>query len=158
MAELKAKRKLQEMLQKWNQKFTAEQVIGIFANNEKYSYERQKHLLGKVFKPYVVDFDKQQALFEANVEKNKKNALDSFIIFMNGATFASQKPQIATKPTRVSDSKLSVKTDFESPALSSTRLDNPDVVVSEVNIKIQLRCRSLKTNFPPSRSKRSWHK
>lgn len=138
MAELKAKRKLQDMLQKWNQKFTAEQVIGIFANNEKYTYDKQKQLLVKLFKPYVVDFDKHQAAFEANVEKNKKNALDAFVIFMNSASFVSQKPQIATKPTRVSDSKLSVKTDFESPALSSTRLDNPDVVVSEVNIRIQL--------------------
>lgn len=125
------------MLLKWNQKFTAEQVIGIYANNEKYTYEKQKHFLGKLFKAQVVDFDKHQALFEANVEKNKKNALDAFVIFMNSVTFASQKPQIAAKPTRVSESKLSTKSEFESPALSSTRLDTPDVVVSEVNFVIQ---------------------
>lgn len=158
MAEAKAKKKLQDMLLKWNQKFTAEQVIGIYANNEKYTYEKQKNFLAKLFKPYVADFDKQQALFEANVEKNKKNSLDSFIIFMNSATFASQKPQIATKPTRISDSKLSAKSEFESPALSSTRLGTPDVVVSEVNNKIQLLVYLVSIIFLPFRLKKSLHK
>lgn len=154
MAEAKAKRKLQDMLAKWNQKFTAEQVIGIFAS-EKYSFEKQKSLLVKLFKPYVADYDKHHALFEANVERNKKTALEAFIIFLNSVMIAPQKPQIATKPARVSDSKLSVKSDFESPALSSTRLETPDVVVSEVTKVVQFMLSLKQTNFLPFRSKKS---
>lgn len=149
--EAKAKRKLQDLLLKNNltQKFTAEQVLGIFGS-EKYTFEKQKKFLGNLYKPYVLDFDKHSALFEVNVEKNKKSPLESFIIFVNSVTMAPQKPQIATKPTRVSDSKLSTRSEFESPALSSTRLDTPEVVVSEVTKVLRSAnrsCRWIKSLF-----------
>lgn len=137
MAEAKAKRKLQEVSQKWNQRITSDQVFGIYKNSEKYTIERQSSLLKQMFKPYVADFDRHQSQFEADVKKHKKTSFEAFIIFLNNIIVpqtAIQKPQIAVKPA-TSDSKSSTKTEFESPVLCSTRVESnfkSDVVVSEV--------------------------
>lgn len=137
MAEAKAKRKLQEVSQKWNQRITSDQVFGIYKNSEKYTIERQSSLLKQMFKPYVADFDRHHSQFEADVRKNKKTSFEAFIIFLNNIIVpqsAIQKPQIAVKPA-TSDSKSNTKTEFESPVLCSTRVESnfkPDVVVSEV--------------------------
>lgn len=120
---------------KWNQKITPEQVFGIYKNSEKYTFDRQMSLLKQMFKPFVNDFDKHSSQFEMDVKKNKKTSLEAFVTFLNNISIAppSQKPQIPLKPS-TSDSKIS-KSDFESPALSSTRVEpnyKADVVVSEV--------------------------
>ena len=138
MAEAKAKRKLQEVSLRWNPKITSDQIFGIYKNSEKYSFERHFSLLKQMFMPFVSDFDKHQAQFEADVKKNKKTSLEAFITFLNNASIipASQKPLIPAKPS-TTDSKTSSKPDFESPALCSTRVETnykPDVVVSEVRL------------------------
>lgn len=141
MAEVKAKKKLQEVSQRWNNRITTEQVLAIFKSTDKYTFERQTSLLKQLFKNFVSDFDKQMSQFEVDVKKNKKTVYDAFLNFLNNMSLSPVKPQIAVKPTSGSDSKLltaSTKTDFESPALSSTRVDNiykPDVVVSEVKLE-----------------------
>lgn len=88
-----------------------------------------------MFKPFVSDFEKHQAQFEVDVKKNKKKSMEAFVTFLHNMSVVplSQKPQISAKPTN--DSKASAKSDFESPALCSTRVETsykPDVVVSEV--------------------------
>src|SRR5690349_24529701 len=101
MAEAKAKKKLQEVSQRWNQKITTEQVLGIYRNSEKYTLDRQLSLLKQMFKNSVVEFDKHSSQFESDVKKNKKTTHEAFINFLNNITIIplSQKPQIATKPT-----------------------------------------------------------
>lgn len=136
MAEAKAKRKLLELSQKWNQKISVDQVFAIYKNSEKYTFERQVNLLIQMIKPYCSDFDKHLAQFEADVKKNKKTPYEALIVFLNNATIRSTsvKPQIPVKPI-VDSSKMSSRSDFESPVLSSTRVEGsakPDVVVSEV--------------------------
>lgn len=137
MAEAKAKKKLQEVTSKWNQKFTSDQILGLFRNSEKYTFEHQTSILKQMFKPYVNDFDKHYNQFEADVKKNKKSSYDAFLTFLNNISIATAtvKPQIQPKPQI--DSKISTKS-FESPVLSSTRVENnykPEVVVSEVSKK-----------------------
>lgn len=137
MAEAKAKRKLQEVSSKWTQKITSDQVFGIYKNTEKYTIERQLSLLKQLFKMHVVDFDRHHSQFEADVKKNKKTSYEAFINFLNNVSLPQPsllKPQIAVKPA-TSDSKASIKSEFESPVLCSTRVESnfkPDVVVSEV--------------------------
>lgn len=137
MAEVKAKKKLLEVSQRWTNRVSCDQVLAIYKNDSKYTFERQQNLLKQLFKAFILDFDKLAAQFEVDVKKNKKSVSDAFIIFLSNM---SLKPIIAQKPTSASDSKLlstTAKTDFESPALSSTRVDNnykPDVVVSEVKL------------------------
>lgn len=139
MAEITAKKRLQEVSQRWNQKISIDQVLGIYKNSEKYTLERQMSLLKQMFKNYVQEFSKHEAQFEADVKKNKKTTYEAFISFLNNILVvpASQKPQIAAKP-RTSSTALSSKADdFESPALSSTRVDNnnvpSEIIVSEVS-------------------------
>lgn len=152
MAEAKAKRKLQEIAQKWNQKITTEQVFGIYKNSEKYTIERQLSLLKQLFKPHIIDFDKHQSQFEADIKKNKKTSNEAFIIFLNNIVIPQVgllKPQIAVKPA-TSDSKSSIKSDFESPVLCSTRVESnykPDVVVSEVKQKLSDRFDKIQKIF-----------
>lgn len=134
MSEEKAKKRLLAVSQRWNLKITIEQVLGIYKNSEKYTLERQLSLLKQLFKNFVSEFDKHQAQFETDVKKNKKTAYEAFIYFLNTVSIlpATQKPQIAAKPTNPSSSK----SEFESPVLSSTRLDNngkSDIIVSEVS-------------------------
>jgi hypothetical protein len=144
MTEVKAKKKLQEVSQRWNQRITTDQILGIYKNSDKYTFERQTAILRQMFKSFILDFDKLAAQFEVDVKKNKKTAYDAFINFLCNLTLSPAKPQIAVKPTSASDSKLlttTTKSDFESPALSSTRVDHsykPDVVVSEVRFIIIL--------------------
>jgi NAD-dependent SIR2 family protein deacetylase len=140
MAELKAKRKLQEVSLRWSKSYTPDTIIGTFKNNEKYTHERLLSILKSLFKPHIADFDKHHAQFEADIKKNKKTTYEAFIIFLTNATVlpAVQKPQIADKPQTLKiNPSLSVRSDFESPTLSSTRVDNgsnkAEVVVSEVN-------------------------
>ena len=139
MAEVKAKKKLQESLQRWNPKVSSDQVILIFKNSEKYTLDRQQKILVQLFSANVAEFQKLSSQFEVDVKKNKKTPYEAFLAFVLNMTAnpVNLKPQIATKPNSSSDSKLltSTKSDFESPALSSTRLDanfKPDVIVSEV--------------------------
>lgn len=136
-ADAKAKRKVQELSQKWSQKISTDQVFGIYRNSEKYTVERQMSLLKQMFRPYSTDFEKNYLQFEEDVRKNNKTPIDAFVIFVNNITIVSgsQKPQIPVKPS--TDSKISTKSEFESPALCSTRVDtnsNETVVISEVNI------------------------
>lgn len=144
MEEIKAKKRLSEVSQRWNQKISTDQVLGIYKNSEKYTVERQMSLLKQMFKNFVLEFDKHQAQFETDVKKNKKTSYEAFVNFLNNITLipASQKPQIATKPSTStinnSTEKLSSKSDFESPALSSTRVDNngkAEIIVSEASVR-----------------------
>lgn len=151
MAEAKARKKCQEVSEKWNSKLTVDQIFGCFKNTEKYTLERQTSLLRQMFKPYIMEFDKHQAQFEADVKRNKKTPIEAFVNFLNNGTIVSkpQKPQISIKPQASisSESRLSSKSDYDSPALSSTRVDSNyknDVVVSEVNIKVPVRFQFLK--------------
>lgn len=133
MAEAKAKRKLQELSQRWYQKnITVDQILGIYKNSDKYTVERQSSLLKQMFKPHISDFDKHLVQWEADVKKNKRTPYDAFIVFVNNMTMTT-KPQIPQKPSL--DTKSSSKSEFESPVLSSTRVESsykPEVVVSEV--------------------------
>lgn len=142
MAEAKAKKKLQESLQRWSPKVSTDQVILIFKNSEKYTLDRQQKILVQLFSANITEFSKLSAQFEVDVKKNKKSPYEAFLAFVLNMTAnpVNLKPQIATKPNSASDSKLlsSTKSDFESPALSSTRLDanfKPEVVVSEVKVE-----------------------
>lgn len=137
MAEAKAKRKLQELSQKWNQKISVDQVFAVYKNSEKYTFERQVNLLKQMMKPYCSDFDKHCQQFEVDVRKNKKTSHEAFIVFLNNATIGmpSVKPQIPLKP--IVDSKMSLKSSIESPVLCSTRVESTlksEVVVSEVSL------------------------
>lgn len=134
-SEARAKRKLQEVSQRWSQKITIDQVLGIYRNSEKYTLERQMSLMKQMFRPHTSDFDRHYLQFEEDVKKNNKTTIDAFISFVNNVNLisGSQKPQIPTKPS--TDSKASSKSDFESPALCSTRVEphsNANVVFSEV--------------------------
>lgn len=142
MAEISAKKRLQEVSQLWNPKITLEKVLGIYKNSEKYTLERQLSFLTQLFQKSVKEFDKHQAQFETDVKKNKKTPYEAFIIFLNNIAIiaAPQKPQIAAKPKTSSPAefKVSIKSEeFESPALSgalcSTRVENNnEIIVSEV--------------------------
>lgn len=137
VAEAKARKKMQDVLLRWDKRFSVDQVFSIFRNTEKYTNEKKIGLLKQLFSPHSIDFEKHLAQFETNVLKNKKSAYDSFIIFLNSIqlTPLPQKPQIPVKSA--SESKMSSKSDFiESPTLSSTRVDHvqkTDIVVSEVS-------------------------
>lgn len=143
MAEAKAKKKFQEVSLRWGNNVSIDQVFSIFKNSEKYTLERQQKLLQQLFKSHAVDFAKIAAQFENDVKKNKKTPYEAFIIFMVNMSLMPQqisKPQIAVKPTSASDSKLSIslKSDSESPALSSSRIVSSykqEVDVSEVNLE-----------------------
>lgn len=137
MAEAKARKKLQDVSQRWNQRISLDQVFSIFKNTEKYTNERKISLLKQMFMSHSIDFEKHLTQFETNVLKYKRSAFDSFIIFLNciQLTPLPQKPQLPVKSA--SESKMSSKSDFiESPTLSSTRVDHAqktDIVVSEVS-------------------------
>lgn len=140
MAEIRAKRKLEEIATKMGNKISAEQLFHIFKNNHsKYSHDKLIEFLRNYIKIHILDGDKLITQYETNVKKHSKTSHEAFIILMNNATVIQQasKPPIAVKPTMPTlDAKLSIKSDFESPALSSTRLENvptPEIVVSEVN-------------------------
>jgi hypothetical protein len=100
----------------------------------------------QIFAKHVVDYPKHSAQFEMDVKKNKKTVFAAFCDFLNNAPLQAQeqKPKIATKPKTASDSRLMVtsKSDFESPALSSTRVEGNvvvPVVVSEVSFASEFR-------------------
>lgn len=136
MAEVRAKRKLEEIAAKMGNKISADQLFYIFKNNQnKYSHDKLVEFLRNYVKIHILDGDKLILQYETNVKKHSKTSHEAFIIMMNNAVILqnSSKPPIAVKPTL--DAKLSIKSDFESPALSSTRLENnptPEIVVSEV--------------------------
>lgn len=172
MAEMKAKRKLQEVSLKWKTQISTDNVMGIFKNTEKYTYERQCGLLKQMFKPYVNEFDKHQAQFDEDVKKNHKSPYEAFINLLLNITIVQNptKPLIPLKPQTTSDSKLSSKSsgskssgskiDFESPALCSTRVDNTErseIVVSEVSLYNNQRS-SKQIIFTSCRSKKSLRK
>lgn len=139
MAEIRAKRKLEEISLKMGNKVSADQLISVFKNQQnKYTLDKLLDFLKKHIKIHILDGDKLISQFEVNIKKNGKTSYESFVILMNAATVVqstqhSMKPPIAVKPNL--DSKLSIKSDFESPALSSTRLEHnaPEIVVSEVS-------------------------
>lgn len=120
MEEVKAKKKLNEIAPRWNlqKAFTPDAVLKIYKNSDKYSLERQASILSSLVKPCVSNFDDIKKQFELDVVKNKKTPYDAFIRCLNNAVVlpeASQKPKIAAKPARSGD--------FDSPTLSSTRVD-----------------------------------
>lgn len=142
MAEIRARKKLLEVSLRWQKPISSDSFLKIFKNPEnKYSYERQFNLLRQMFRPHVVEFQKHEAQFDEDVKKNNKSPYEAFINFLVNITIIPLpvKPQIPAKP-QISDSKMSSKSDFESPALCSTRVDNnykqevrPELVVSEVS-------------------------
>jgi hypothetical protein len=136
MAELKAKKRLDEITAKLGGKLTSDQLIAVFKNtSNKYSNEKLFGIVKQYIKIHLIEGDKLYYQFEINVKKNQKSPYDALLIMLNNATVISQKPTIAAKPINLqpTESKLSVKSDFESPALSSTRVDQPQIVVSEVS-------------------------
>lgn len=134
MAEIRAKKKLEEVFSKGaTSKITVEQVLQIFKNEQnKYTAVKLSGFANSYIKPNILDGDKLFAQYDINIKKHQKTPYEALIIMMNNATVIQQgKPPIAEKPNL---SKLSVRSDFESPALSSTRYETntPEIVVSEV--------------------------
>jgi hypothetical protein len=135
MAEVRAKKKLDEILGRLNIKTGSDEIMRLFRNTQqKYSHEKLFGFLQTYIKPHILDGDKMLAQYETNVKKLSKPSIDAFLLLLNNATvIQGTKPPIAEKPNI---NKLSAKSDgvFESPALSSTRYDinAPDIVVSEV--------------------------
>lgn len=134
MAE-KARSKLFELQQKWwSPKTTSvvspEQVIRVFQNTEKFTQEKQNSILATLIKPHVTNYDDIRKQYDSDTQKHKKTPYEAFVKLVNNAVFvpvAGQKPQVPVKPT---------KHDFDSPTLSSTRVENKrrsDVNVSEVS-------------------------
>ncbi|CRK86952.1 CLUMA_CG000769, isoform A [Clunio marinus] len=123
MADVKAKKKLQEFVQKTNQKFSSDQIMGVYKNSEKYSFEKQSSILKQLFKPYTPDFDKYQSQFENDIKKSKKTSYDAFVSFLNNITLNNTKPQIPAKPSLSIEETVRAKNDFESPVLCSTRVE-----------------------------------
>lgn len=143
MAEIKAKKKLEEISMRMGNKVSADQLLNIFKNQNKYSNEKLIDFLKNYIKIHILDGDKLIAQFENNIKKNGKSPFESFLVLINCATIVSlpNKPPIAAKP--ILESRMSVKSTsdvFESPVLSSTRLENnniqPEIVVSEVKKNI----------------------
>lgn len=140
MAEAKAKKKLHEVSLRWGKaNVTPDMVFSIYKNPEKYTTERQISLLKQMFRNHILDYDRFESQFETDVRKNKKSSYDAFVIFLNNITLQPKLQNAAKPPTSTKsvslDSKLNTKSEIESPALSSTRLDHnnlPEVVVSEV--------------------------
>lgn len=135
MAEVRARKKLEEISLRFSNKIPADQIFNIFKNPQnKYSHEKLFNFLQNSIKPLIVDGDKLLAQYETNVKKNQKTSHEALIIMLNNATVAKQspKPPIAEKPNLT---KISVRSDnFESPTMSSTRYEPaaPEIVVSEV--------------------------
>lgn len=155
MSELKARKKLEEIAVKWNGKVSADQIIHIFKNsNNKYPNEKLLGIAKQYIKNQISDGDKLITQFEVNIKRNQKTPYEALVIMLNNATVCQsptlhqslqqqqqiQKPTIPLKPSNLQvESKISVKNDFESPALCSTRVDannTPDIVVSEVSLFI----------------------
>jgi hypothetical protein len=140
MSEAKAKKKLEEISVKWNGKVTADQILKVFKNvDNKYNNEKLSGIAKQYIRVHLADGEKLFMQYEMNVKKNQKTPYEALILMLNNASSQIQKPQVPVKPTNLNlhlDSKISVRSDFESPALSSTRVDNnnhtPDIVVSEV--------------------------
>lgn len=145
MSETKAKKVVQELIQRWyTGKVSEERLWDMFKNGEKVAAERRVDVLNKFFKSHVADYDIHLAQYENNIRK-KKTPLNAFIIFLNSVTLVSSvatagasKTQLAPSKLSITgqttfDSKMSLKNEFESPALSSTRVEPNEVVVSEVN-------------------------
>ena len=154
MSEIKARKKLEEIAVRWNGKVSAEQIATVFKNaNNKYTTEKLISIAKQYFRQQIVDGDKLITQLEVNIKKNQKTPYEALIIMLNNASVCQspnlhqiltptqqiQKPTIPLKPSNLQvESKISVKSDFNSPAICSTRLDiytsTPDIVVSEVNL------------------------
>lgn len=131
MAEVRAKKKLDEISARLSNKLVAEQVFSIFKNQQKYSNEKLFGFLHNNIASQILDGSKLLAQYDANVKKNQKTPYEALVIMLNNATVIQSKPPIAEKPNL---SKMSIASTFESPALSSTRCEQnpPEIVVSEV--------------------------
>jgi hypothetical protein len=121
MEETKAKKKLNEIVPRWklSKQISADGFCKTFKNTDKYTLDKQVSYLNTLIKPFVSNYDDIRKQFELDVTKNKKTPYDALIISLNNAIILpeqSTKPKIAAKPT----SKAS---DFESPTLSSTRVE-----------------------------------
>lgn len=149
MSETKARKKLEEISVKWNGKTNADHLLKAFKNiDNKYTNDRLTAIVKQYIKIHLVDGDRLFLQYETNVKKNQKTPYDALILMLNNATFTSvqqpppqqQKPQIPAKPALLNvERQISSNVrEFESPALSSTRVDvnsnnqTPEVVVSEV--------------------------
>lgn len=150
MAEIRAKKKLEELSTRWNGRISADQLLNVFkSSQQKYTVEKLASIAKQYVANHCTDGAKLVTQFETNVKKNQKTPYEAIIIMLNGATISlphsnSQqpiKPQIPVKPSTLQcDSKITKTTDFESPALCSTRLEprletnnTPEnIVVSEV--------------------------
>lgn len=122
MEEIKAKKKLNEIVPrlKLQKTFSVEGLMKVYQNGDKYSLEKQTSYLSTFLKPCVSNYDDVKKQFELDVTKNKRSAYDAFIKCVNNAIILpeqSSKPKIAAKPTSKNSS------DFDSPTLSSTRVD-----------------------------------
>lgn len=138
MAEIRAKKKLEEITARFTGKITADQIIALYKNQQpKFTNDKLFKFLQDYIKPHILDGDKLVAQYENNTKKLQKTSYEALIIMLNNATVVQQqtKPPIAEKPNL---NKLSVKSEgtFESPALSSTRYEPnaPEILVSEVKI------------------------
>lgn len=135
MAEIRAKKKLEDLTARFLGKLTADQILALFKNHQqKFTHEKLIKFLHDYIKPHLLDGDKLIAQYENNTKKLQKTSYEALIIMMNQATVVQQtKPPIAEKPNL---NKLSVRSEgtFESPALSSTRYEQnaPEILVSEV--------------------------
>lgn len=132
----KAKAKLNEIQHKWpNAKATSvlspDHIMRIFQNPEKYPQEKHSSLLTSLIRPHVTNYDDIRRQYDQDTLKLRKTPFEAFVKLVNNAVLmpvAGSKPQVPQKPT---------KHDFESPVLSSTRLETTkrrsnDVNVSEV--------------------------
>lgn len=153
MSEAKAKKKLEEVALRWNGRASVDQILHVFKNSQnRYSNEKLLDIAKQYLRNHLVDGDKLLTQFETNIKKNQKTPYEAFVIMLNNGTVITSsnsnlqqqqksqqihKPQIPVKPSNLQiESTLSNKTDFDSPALCSTRLENnaQEIVVSEVSI------------------------
>jgi len=148
MSELKARKKLEDIAARWNGKVSADQILHVFKNSSnKYSNDKLVNMAKQYLRNQIVDGDKLITQLEVNVKKNQKTPYEALIIMLNNSTISQspilqqsapiQKPTIPLKPSKLQvETIISKKSDFESPALSSTRIENntPDIIVSEVSL------------------------
>lgn len=130
----KARAKLIELQPKWpttkpGTVLSVDQILRIFQNSEKYTPEKQSSLLLTLIKPHVTNFDDIKRHYDLETTKARKTPYEAFVKLINNAVLvpaAGSKPQVPAKPTKQSD--------FDSPVLSSTRVDNTTKRTSDVNL------------------------
>lgn len=138
MAE-KARAKLAEIQHKWpgaksSSSLSPEHIMRCFKNFEKVPQEKQNTLLTSFIKPHCTNYDDIKRQYDADTLKHGKTVYEAFVKLVNNAVLmpvAGSKPLVPQKPA---------KHDFDSPVLSSTRVETKrrsdgrtvDVNVSEV--------------------------